>query len=73
MTKVFSLALADSLVVAYLNACGGDGAAETKAETSAAGETAADGETTAASGVRRRCKIRIIGPLTRRAASCGQH
>ena len=71
MTKVFSLALAASLVVASLTACGGDGAAETKAETSSAGETAADGETTAASADGDVFMIGGIGPVTGSAASYG--
>lgn len=65
MTKVMSMALAASLVVASLTACGGDSSKETKAaETSAAGETtaAADGELFMIGG---------IGPVTGDAASYG--
>lgn len=65
MTKVISLTLAASLVVASLTACGGG---EKKAETKA--ETAAAGETTAAAGDDV-FLIGGIGPLTGDAASYG--
>lgn len=65
MTKVMSMALAASLVVASLTACGGSEKEETaSAETSAADETtaAADGEVFTIGG---------IGPVTGSAASYG--
>lgn len=73
MTKAVSLALAATLVVASLTACGGsDKKAETKAEKS---ETAAAGETTAADGGAAAGDdvflIGGIGPLTGDAASYG--
>ena len=71
MTKVMSMALAASLVVASLTACGGEKKEETKAaETTAAGETAAEGETTAAADGEV-FLIGGIGPLTGDAASYG--
>lgn len=67
MTKVMSMALAASLVVASLTACGGsDGKAETKAA-----ETTADGETSAASADGEVFMIGGIGPVTGDAASYG--
>lgn len=67
MTKVMSMALAASLVVASLTACGGsDGKAETKAA-----ETTADGETSAASAAGEVFMIGGIGPVTGDAASYG--
>lgn len=67
MTKVMSWALAASLVVASLTACGGG---EKKAETKAA-ETKAAGETTAASADGDVFLIGGIGPVTGSAASYG--
>ena len=67
MTKVMSMALAASLVVASLTACGGG---EKKAETKAA-ETKAAGETTAASADGDVFLIGGIGPVTGSAASYG--
>lgn len=72
MTKVLSMALAASLVVASFTACGGGEKEETKAaETTAAGETAAEGETTAAAADGETFLIGGIGPLTGDAASYG--
>ena len=71
MTKVMSMALAASLVVASFTACGGEKKEETKAaETTAAGETAAEGETKAAADGEV-FMIGGIGPLTGDAASYG--
>ena len=67
MTKVMSMALAASLVVASLTACGGsDGKAETKAA-----ETTAEGETAVASADGDVFMIGGIGPVTGDAASYG--
>lgn len=66
MTKVMSMALAASLVVASLTACGGS---EKKEETKAA-ETSASGETTAAADGEV-FMIGGIGPVTGSAASYG--
>lgn len=72
MTKVLSMALAASLVVASFTACGGGEKEETKAaETTAEGETAAEGETTAAAADGEVFMIGGIGPLTGDAASYG--